>query len=179
MSEGINLLEPNNKSENKTAARRMQVMRYIAVGMLFIVSVSSVILFIMVSLSPLPELKRQEESLRLTLSQSSTDIAKLALLNERAESIGTLLDQRKSYEQILGLLQDKLPNNAEITSIRVEQQNLIITVESRSLTALDSFINGLVGYVEEEKGFSQVTMTTLSNDEVRNDYSLTLNLVML
>lgn len=179
MSEGINLLEPNSKSESKMAARRMQIMRYVAVGMLFTVSVSSVILFILVSLSPLPELKRQEEALRLTLSQSSEDMAKLALLNERTESIGTLLEERKSYEQILVLLQDKLPSNVTISSIRVEQQNLIVTVESKSLNALDSFINGLVGYVEEKKGFSQVTLTTLANDNIRNDYSLTLNLVML
>lgn len=179
MNEGINLLDPNRKGENLMPERRMRLIRLVAVGMLFLVSVSAVILFILVSLSPLPELKRQEQSLRLTLSESSNDMVKLALLDERTESIAALLKDRKSYEQTLSLLQAKLPQNAKITSIRIDDNTLIVTVDSRSLTSLDTFLNGMIGYVQQKKGFSQVTLTSLANDTVRNDYSLTVSLLML
>jgi Tfp pilus assembly protein PilN len=179
MNEGINLLDPNRQSDNSVPVKRLQFVRYFAVGLLFLVSVSSVILFMLVSLSPLPELQRQEASLRSTLSQSGEDMAKLALLDERATAINALLKERSSYEEVLSLLQDKLPNNAQIVSIRLDQQTLVLTIESRSLTALDSFLNGLIGYVQEKNTFSQVTMTSLANDNVRNDYSMVVSLGLL
>ena len=154
-------------------------MRITAVSLLFAVSVSAVIVFILIALSPLPELQRQEQSLRLNLSNSSTDMAKLALLDERTGVIAKLLSERTSYDQTIGLLQDTLPSNATISSLRVEGDILVVTVESRSLQALDTFLNGLIGYVQEKKGFSQVTLSSLSSDNVRNDYSLTVNLIML
>lgn len=179
MSESINLLDPNKKNATSAPTKRLQIMRIVAVGMLFIVSVASVILFILVSLSPLPQLKSKEEALRLTLSQSSNDMAKLALVQERATSLEILLKERNQYEGILTMLQEKLPANADITSIRVDQNTMVLTVESRSLASLDSFLNGVIGYVQEKKAFSQVTMSSLATDNVRNEYALTVTLGML
>lgn len=179
MSNGINLLDPHNKSDNALASKRVNAMRFTAIGLLFIVSASSIVLFLMVSLSPLPELKRQEHSLRLTLSEQSADIAKVAVLNERASAIDKVLKERKSYEEILKLLQEKLPSNVTINSLRVLDNSIVMTVESKSLTELDSFIVGLMQYIEEKKAFSQLTLSSLATDNVRNDYSMTITLVML
>lgn len=179
MSDGINLLDPNKKQENALPEKRMRYMRFVAGALLFIVSASAFILFMLVSLSPLPALQRQEQSLRITLSNNSTDITKFALLHERATSISEFLKNRKSYDKILTLLQEKLPSNATISSIRVEQNTLVVTVKSTSLSALDGFMNSLIGYVQEKKGFKQATMTSLSTDDVTNDYALTVSLVML
>lgn len=154
-------------------------MNYFAIGLLFIVSVSSVTLFILISLSPLPELKRQEQGLRNTLAQSSEDMAKLALLDERTGAIADLLEQRTSYDKTIELLQNKLPSNAAISSIRVDQKTLVVTVESNSLQSLDTFLNGMIGYVQGKEAFSQVTMTSLSTDAETNGYSLTVSMVML
>lgn len=179
MNETINLLDPNKDSKSIVSQKRMQFMRFFAMGLLFLVSVSSIILFMLVSLSPLPELQRQEQELRLTLSQSSNDMAKMALLSERTTSIESLITKRKSYDQTIALLQERLPRNAEITSIRVDQEQLVMTVESKSLNALDGFLNGLIGLVQEKKTFSQVTLSTLANDNVRNDYTMTVSMVLL
>jgi Tfp pilus assembly protein PilN len=179
MSEGINLLDPNKQGANTADAKRLQTMRFVAIGMLFIVSVSSVVLFMLVSLSPLPQLQQQEEELKVTLSQSGDDMAKLALLEERTTSIDALLKGRTSYEEILALLQSKLPSNAQITSIRLDQKTLVLTIESRSLNSLDSFLNGLISDVQNKKAFSQVTMTSLANDNIRNDYAMTVSLILL
>ncbi|MBA3724506.1 MAG: hypothetical protein H0W89_06525 [Candidatus Levybacteria bacterium] len=179
MSEGINLLDANKKNENILPVRRIHFMRIMAVSMLFVVSVSAVIVFILIALSPLPELQRQEQSLRLNLSNSSADMAKLALLDERTSVITKLLSERTSYDQTIGLLQDTLPDNATISSLRVEGDILVVTVESRSLQALDTFLNGLINYVQEKKGFSQVMLSSLSSDNVSNDYSLTVHLILL
>ena len=179
MSDSINLLDPNKKNENLLPAKRMHFMNIFAVGLLFLVSVSSVTLFILISLSPLPELKRQEQGLRGTLAQSSEDMAKLALLDERTGAIADLLSKRTSYDKTLDLLQKKLPNNAAISSIRIDQNTLVVTIESKSLQALDTFLSGIIGYVEQKEAFSQVSMTSLSTEAESNGYSLTVSLVML
>lgn len=179
MNNGINLLDPHNKTESVIASKRITAMRFTAIALLFIVSVSSIVLFIMVALSPLPELQRQEQSLRLTLSEQSTDIAKVAVLNDRANAIDSLLKERRSYEELLQLLQAKLPSNVSINALRVLDNSVQVTVESNSLSELDTFIAGLIQYINEKKAFSQLTLSNLSTDNVRNNYSMTINLVML
>lgn len=179
MNETINLLDPNKDNNSAKSLKRLQLMRFFAIGMLFIVSASSIILFMLVSLSPLPELQRQEQALRLNLSESSEEMAKMALLAERTSAIESLLTKRTSYDQILSLLEERLSANAAITSIRVEQETLVVTIESRSLASLDTFLNGVIALVQEQKTFSQVTLSSLSSDNVRNEYSMTVRLVML
>ncbi len=74
------------------------------IGLLFIVSVTSVILFILVAISPLPALKEQEASLQQTLTRSKDDVVKFDLLKERMSTINTTLSQRQSLTAILLLL---------------------------------------------------------------------------
>jgi hypothetical protein len=179
MNEGINLLDPNKENTPGVVNRRVLGLRAIAMGMLFLVSASSIILFILVTLSPLPELKKQETSLRATLATSHTDMAKLSLVNERAASIQTLLASRKSFDQTLELIQSKLPSGVDISAIQIDANIVSVTVESKSLKQLDDFINGLVGLVAEKNGFSRVTMTSLINDDSQSKYSVSLNLLLL
>src|SRR6266498_4593159 len=155
MNNGINLLDPNKNKTTIVPARNMLIMRIIAGGLLFAVSVTSIVLFILVAVSPLPELRRQEASYRLTLSAAHPDMAKLALLDERTTAVSGLLSQRKSYEQILEFIQGKLSSDVAISTIQVDNKTMALTVDSRSLQSLDTFLNKLILSVQEKKGFSQ------------------------
>ena len=179
MNESINLLDPNKKTISSGFLRRMQVMRVITGGLLFIVSVSSVILFILVALSPLPSLQKQEQSLRLTLSQSKDDIVKLALINERTATVNNIITKRQSLDQTLALIQSKLSNDTTITAIQADKQSMTLTAESPSLQSLDNFLNGLMGFVQNKKSFSQVTLVDLTNDQANNQYAVTVRLTLL
>src|SRR5260221_116547 len=108
MNEGINLLEPNKNTRASMFLHRLHTMRVVTVGLLFIVSVSSVILFILVALSPLPTLQRQEQYLRQTLSASKSNIVKLALVKGQTDSIDRLLTQRHMLDQPIELVQEKI-----------------------------------------------------------------------
>lgn len=179
MNEGINLLDPNKKKSASLAVRRMEGLRLFAGSLLFIVAVASVILFILVAISPLPTLQKQQHSLELTLSSSKNDIAKLAYINERTTSIDEVLTKRQSMDQTIALLQSKLAGNTKVSAIRADKNILTVTVESKSLQSLDDFLNGVVGYVKNKQAFSQVTLTELTSDEVNNVYSMTVSLVLL
>lgn len=179
MNEEINLLEPNKKITQTAFVRRLQTMRVITIGLLFIVSVSSIIVFMLVALSPLPALQKQEQSLRTTLLQSQQDIIKLTLLNDRTTTIQNILTKRQTLDQPLSLIQAKLTSDLSISAIQTDRKSITLTIQSTSLKSLDNFFNGIIGYVQEKNVFSNVTLVSLTNDAVSNVNVITVQLTLL
>jgi hypothetical protein len=179
MNEGINLLDQNKKSSGVILPGHLQKMRILVIGLLFIVSVSSVILFILVELSPLPALQTQEKSLEQTLLSSKSDIVKLSLVKERTTSISTLLAKRQNLDEKLGLVQDKISGNTTVTSLQADNTGILLTAESGSLQDLDNFLNGLIQYVQEKKIFSQVILVDLATDQTNGEYAVSVHLIPL
>jgi hypothetical protein len=176
MNEGINLLAPNKNKGSGDLLRRIQKMRFLTIALLFIVSVSSVILFILVALSPLPALQKQAQSLQQSLATSKDSIVKLTLVNSQTDSISQLLTKRKSFELPLRLIQDKFSGDMKIEQLQMDDSIVLITVESSSLHSVDTFINGLANYVQEKNTFSKVILVDLAIDEATNSYSATVQL---
>jgi hypothetical protein len=175
MNEGINLLDPNKKASGILPGH-LQKMRIVVVGLLFIVSVSSVILFVLVALSPLPALQTQERSLEQTVMASRTSIVKLALVKERTDSISAFLAKRQNLDQTIGLVQDKISGDVTITSLQVDNTGILLTAESSSLQNLDTFLNGLMQYVQEKKDFSSVLLVDLAVDQTNGEYAVSVRL---
>jgi hypothetical protein len=176
MNEGINLLEPNKKTTSAGFVRRIHIMRLIVVSLLFVVSVSSVILFILVALSPLPTLRQQEQTLEQNLSASKSDVVKLDLIKDRSASVSQFLAKRQDLSQLISVIQSKLTGDATVAAIQSSGGDLTVTVQSSSLEDLDNCLNGLIVLVQQKKVFSQVTMVDLANNQVDNQYEVTLDL---
>ncbi len=179
MNDGINLLNPEKRGAPAAFMKQLWTARLVTVGLLFIVSVSSVILFMLVSLSPLPSLQKQEQSLQATLAQSKTDILKVALVNERIGTINTILSQRQSYDQAFSAIENQLTGDLTVTTIQADKKNMVLTVTSLSLTPLNAFLNGLIGDVQNKKVFSQITLLNLTNDAQTSGYTATVQLSLL
>jgi hypothetical protein len=179
MNEGINLLDPNKNTGPAEMLRRLQKMRLVAMGLLFIISVTSVILFILVALSPLPKLQSQEQYLRQTLTASKNDIATLEIVKGQTDTISQLLTKRASLLKQVSLIQAKLTSDTTISDIQIDSTGTLITFESHSLQSLDTCINGLTSYVEAKNTFSRVTLVDLTNDPTTDGYAVTVQLTML
>lgn len=176
MNEGINLLESNKKNTSAAFVRQLQTMRTLVIGLLFIVSVSSVILFILIALSPLPTLQNQEQSLQQSLTLSKNDIVKLDLIKERTTSISQFLDKRKKLDQTIQVIESKFTGDATVTAIESTNIGTTVTVESSSLQDLDNFLNGLIVLVQQKKSFSKVTLVDLATDQTNNKYEAIVRL---
>lgn len=176
MNEGINLLEPIKKGSSISFLRHIQLMRLIVVSILFVVSISSVILFILVSLSPLPVLKQQQTSLEQTITSSKNYIVMLALTKERAASISQFLNTRHKYGQTLRVIQSKLSGNDTVTALQTSTSGLLVTVDSNSLEDIDNFLNSVIVLVQQKEYFSQVIMVDLALNQNNNDYEVILQL---
>ena len=179
MNEEINLLDPNKRKGPSVLLARLKTTRTLVIGVLFIVSVTSVILFILVALSPLPALQRQEATLNENLTLSKTEMVKYALLQERTTDITSILTKRHTLNQTISLIQNKLPNDITVTALQGDTGVLTITVESPSLQSIDSFLSGLISLVQAKKMFKQISITELTVDQASNDYLASLRLALL
>lgn len=179
MSSGINLLVEKKKKTVHPIVTKLIALRFFAVGMLFFVSVLSVILFLLISLSPLPQLKRQEQAVKDNLSAFHTQIAKLLVINERSDTISSIMSKRTAFDKTIDFIKSKLPAGVHLDSLTMGREAVSVTVSSKSLHALDTFINTLVDSAEKKEKFTKVTLTSLSALETKNDYTLTLNLIAL
>lgn len=179
MNEEVNLLGNSSKNTTLVPTKKLQTMRAFATILLFIISASSIVLFILVALSPLPELQRQEKTLREQLAASHAEMGKLALIDERVTNVSEILKHRRQFDKLLDLVQSTMAKDVRISSLRVDKNIIVLTVQSSSLKSLDNFLSGLIQAVQNKQGFSQVTLNDLTTEAATNNYTVTLNLVML
>ncbi len=177
MNSGINLLAEKKKI-NSPFLKQLPVMRFFAVALLFGVSAASIILFILVALSPIPELQQQEQAAITALSNAHPEMAKLAVVNERTNTITKILATRSSYDKTLGAIKTKMPSTVSLTAFTIEKNTVNITVSSKSLLSIDSFINNVMIASGDKKEFSQVTLKKLSQDNLTNQFSATLSILL-
>jgi Tfp pilus assembly protein PilN len=178
MNNSINLLV-DKKNQRLGRGGTLRILRLSAIVLLFIIASSSIILFILIALSPLPNLKAQERLARITLSQEHTDMAKLFLIKERVAAVEQILAKRRMYDRPLEIIQSLLPNGVEVEALKVEKNTVSLTVSSKSLTLLNTFVASLTGEVNQKKVFSQLSMGNLSIEATKNRYLVTLVLLLI
>lgn len=176
MNEGINLIAPQGNTGSPVFLRRVQKMRFLTVSLLFVVSAASIILFLLVALSPLPALQKQVQELEQTLAASKDSVVKLNLVNSQTDSITKLLAQRRSYEPPIKLVEDKFSGDMKVEQLQMDNSIMLVTVESTSLQSIDTLLTALGNYVKEKNTFTKVTLVDLTIDGSANMYSATVQL---
>lgn len=179
MSNGINLLDYSSRKEKQKETRGLRIMRLFSVSLMFLVSAFSIIIFILTSLSPLPELEKQHDSASLTLSNSIEDIVKLSLAKDRVDSIRSLVDGRKRYYLILEDLEKKRPSNISFESLSIDKDTVRISAVSSSLDAIGFFISEISAENTNQNYYSKVTLSKLSVISERGLFSADLTIEVL
>lgn len=179
MSKGINLLKTEKKISVSPASAKVYVARLIAIIILFGISAISIILFLLILLSPLPNLQNQEKNLLATAANSHPDMAKLVFIKDRVKSSQTIINNRQHFDQSLGLIQKRMTSDLQITELSMNKGKLAVTVASTSLSSLNDFLNKLADAVDTKQDFSKITLTNYLADETGNKYSVTVEVVML
>src|SRR6266581_4030684 len=179
MNSGINLLENKQLLAGTSATpsgRRLLVVRTIALFLLFGIASFSIIIFLFIALSPLPALQKQEQAARATLSAQHGDVAKLLLVHDRVSGAETILHTRSQFDKVLDEIRKKMPSELAVTGLVIADKTISITVTSKSLAALDTFINNMLTITGKNKNFSELTLTNFFIDEGRSVFTLTLTM---
>jgi hypothetical protein len=179
MNSRINLLGQKKQTLDTATARKIKVFRTIAMVMLFGVSALSIILFILIAVSPLPALKIQEQQSRDTLANYHPDIAKLALVDDRLRTAVQVLNKRPNFDKMFDTVKEKMPSGIVTTGVSIDGNSISLTVSSPSLSLLDTFLNNLMTAAENKRDFSKVTLASLYLSDDQTSYIMTVTLVTL
>lgn len=175
----INLLKTKKQTAATSSIKELFLLRWIAIGLLFVISSLSIILFLLIALSPLPRLQKQRENDLRTLSSYHPEMAKFYLIEERLKSSGLILDKRRNFDELLTTLIDQIPNQLSVMSFSLKDKNISITVNSTSLSSINTFFEDLVALVDSKKAFSSVVLADLTVNQQQNSFSATVNLTAL
>ncbi len=179
MNDGINLITKKTNTTAIVPTKKVQAMRLVALGVLFIVSASAITLFTLISLSPLPQLRKQEQSLKDSYGLYRAQIGKLALIDERVDSVDKLLKQSKQFDKLLATIQSNTGSDVKIASIRASNDAFEITVMSRSLNSLDKFLSNMTQVVKNKQGFTSITLNELATNDTSLTYQMSMTLGVL
>lgn len=167
MSNEINLLYNKKQAKNSQLASRVKILRFFAVGLLCLVSLFSIVLFLLVVSSPLPSLIKQKDTLVASLSQSHDVILQQTLLSTRLSEIEKIIKNRSDFSGLISLFEKGLPENAVINQISVEKKIVNFTFSADNLDDITTYLDGLKANVKQKKSFTNVyvvSLTALQND---------------
>lgn len=143
MSKGINLLDYKNDLRKKDKSHVHNWLRLSSILLLFGVSASSIVFFILIALSPLPELNKQQENASIILTEMVPDIIKLQLVKDRVNQIQVLDDNRLKYHLILQELDKIRPSDVDLETFTIGEEKLSFSIISSSLSSINSFLTKL------------------------------------
>lgn len=162
MNNEINLLYSKKQLRLYKLTTRVQVLRFIALGLLFFICGLSIVFFLFVIASPLTSLKQEEKALIQTLSGSKEKIVQHTLLITRLTEVEAITKKRSQYDTVLKTVRSVLPGEAEIGEFTAEKKNAQISVSSSSLEDIELTFSKLKSLVQTNNTFSQVFMNSLS-----------------
>jgi hypothetical protein len=177
MNKGINLLTEKKIDKAGRLFQSLKVLRIIAVSLLFVVSLSSIILFILISFSPLPTLKQQEQERKIILSHFNSEIVKLHILNERLNTIDEIMSKRTSFDDKINLITSQIPSGVMLKSLTIEKNTINVILASNSLLSFDTFLNNVMNLSENKKESFRITINNLT--QVERDSSFVLDITLL
>ena len=92
--------------------------------------------------------------------------------------IKDVLAKRTTYDQVLQLLQSQLPTGGVITTLSMKENTVTLTVVSKSLEIIQTFIANITQGVEN-KMFSQAIMSNLLVDSEKAEFQVTVEVILL
>lgn len=178
MKNEINLLNTKTKSPLSALASKIDILRTIAVFLLFLVAFLSVTFFFLVLVSPLPALRREENAKRLALRSLYGKITDLYIINDRVDTISEVLGKRTDFGGIIHEISSDLPSGVAIDSMNSVNKKILFNVSSTSLQNLQIYLDRFVESNQTSKKFKSITQSDLSvsakNNKVQVQISVEL-----
>lgn len=173
MNTNINLLLRTNE-ETLRQKRRIKVFNLAAVASLLGVGLISLGIFILIQAVNLPSIKKSQGDVLKKISKFQDQQAKLFVLNNRVENIDKILKTRRDLAKTMNGLLVKIPGQLSIRDFEVDDKSVIITGQSKSLSAIGEFINNLTDMVRRKEIIKSLTLNSLTLDEGKNSYQISV-----
>jgi Tfp pilus assembly protein PilN len=144
---------------------------------LFLVCVLSMVLFLLVLASPLPRLKQDENAIISTLSGEHEKVARYTLLTSRLGEVTNIMNKRTRMKETISLFRSQVPDDAQITTLSIDQKTVKLTASSSSLESLQTYLAFLTEQVEKNIILHSLKVNNLSLTQ--DGYTLEVTITLL
>jgi len=134
--------------------------------------------FVLNNTSDLPVLKQQEATVLTNLSFLQTRAIKIYLIRDRTKLIENLLAKRTIYESLLFSVSREKGSDVIIDSLSVKNKNLLLTVSSRSLLSLNTFLDRFTQSAKENN-ITKLSVNDVGNTSTTGKFTLTIAATIL
>lgn len=178
MNKGINLLVDKRSVKFSTPiSNRLNLLRFGAIGILFIVGASSVIFSMLIVLSALPQLQMEEQKAKADLAVFGLAMNKFAFVKERGESIRKIIKQRPYYDKKIEIVENKLQADVSLEALSMSKNKYTFKFYSKNIESLDKVINKLSDVTGNGKDFSQIYLTSLTVNQENKNFVLVVDML--
>lgn len=174
MNANINLLLRTDE-ESLRRKKRIKIFNLAAGISLMSVGLISLFIFMSIKSADSSSIRNEQESVLKKLSQFQDRQAKLFILNDRTENIDKILKIRKDISVTMNSLLTKVPGSLSIDNFQADEKSIVITGQSRSLSAIGEFINNLTEMVRRKEIIKSLTLNSLILDEDKNAYRVSIS----
>ena len=170
----INLIKVRDDSSAKN--RKLTRLKRGALILLLSVGVISVILFLINLSSPINSIKKEQNNLLTTISESNEKAVKLSIVNERVSAVTKIRSKRPDYIGVLDLATKNLSEGVRTAGLALDESSVSITVSSPSLLSLNNFLNGVIDSSRNNSKIKSVSMESLSASDISTFYLMSVKI---
>jgi hypothetical protein len=144
MKNEINLLPQRKKTSDKDS-KELRLLRFLSIGVLVVVVSLSIGSFFITALSPLPELRKEEDDYSSQLDALRPKAAQYMLIQNRLKGTSKFLTTRPIHPEAMADIESEQKEDSTLTftGIEINGQNVTLTATSPSLAEIDTLIKAI------------------------------------
>ncbi len=173
MNTDVNLIIPKDK-EYIEQQKRIRIAKTIAIIIPLIVGAISLGLFLLTAAINPSSIKLQQQEVLSEISKYQQKKINLFIINDRLNNINSFLKNRRDLASEISAIVTNLPQDSAIDGFEMDEKEVRIKVSSGNLLSINSLIDNLINMVEERLIINSLTLESLSFDEAKSIYSVSL-----
>lgn len=134
----------------------------------------AIVLFFLNRDPTLVQIQAQEQTILAQLNILHSKTAKDLIILDRMKRISKVLQNRGVLDKKIADIQKQIPSNVTVASFSLDNKNLLLTLNSQSLSPLGAFVESLANDVQTKKLVKKVTVEGLVSDEKTGTFLLNI-----
>ena len=177
MSNDINLILVR-EGQSAKKKKRIKLFNNIGLGFLTITALISITFFLLNTVTSLPSIRKDQAATAGNIALLKQKTSKLLMINDRLKNIYKVTKKRKNLSPIVGFF---VGETASLTTnvLEVDKNSVFITVTSDSLLDENNFLDKVMESSSKKQLIKDLMIDSLSVDEKRGKYSLSLRAKVL
>lgn len=160
------------------ADRYAKIVRVIAIILLGLVSLLTVIFFVLKINAPLSRLSQTETDLLASINQQNVKIARLAFIQERLGVASTYFRKRSDIKGVISILREDIPIGVSPLSLSVTSNEFSMILSSSSGELIHQYVINFQTKTSKNPMFRSVSIDTVSYDKKSNTYAVSVKGVL-